>query len=254
MFLKVGIFGLICCISTSIQSQHRVISKHSHNDYERAQPLFMALNFGFQSIEADIFEYNEQIVVSHDEEDLHLKPTLQDLYLDPLSSHSFDSGQSIILLIDLKMGGRDILESLHTLLEKYKRHLKNRDLPDRYAPIQVVLSGSVAKEWVIANKKFAYFFVDGRIDDLGKNIPPSIMPLISANLEDVLRWKPMTKVSKNTLNPIINVIQRTHNEGKWIRFWNTPEEEDLWDLLIALEVDLIGVDNINKFVQYELKF
>ena len=39
---------------------------HSHNDYEHDRPLLDALDHGFKSIEADIFLFEGQLLVTHD--------------------------------------------------------------------------------------------------------------------------------------------------------------------------------------------
>src|SRR5688572_31979100 len=57
---------------------------HAHNDYEHTRPLIDALEFGFCSVEADIWLVNGQLLVAHDLKDAKAGRTLQALYLDPL--------------------------------------------------------------------------------------------------------------------------------------------------------------------------
>lgn len=235
-------------------AQNVRIQMHSHNDYEQDFPLSKALSNNFKSIEVDVLEFNDKIIVSHDDDKLQLKPTLKDLYLEPLSKYAFQENQTIYLLIDLKMEGDKILNVLHKLLNSYPQLFKNRYDDSNNSPIQVILSGSVDIDFVISNDSFYYFFVDGRPEHLFQKYDSHLMPLISYNFEDLFSWKPTKKITKSNIDPIINLIKTTHQEGKIMRFWNTPDEPDLWDLLLALKVDIIGVDDIEKFVTYSTKF
>ena len=237
-----------------VNAQNIKFQLHSHNDYEQEFPLTTALSNNFKSIEVDIFEYDNDIIVSHDDDDLNLKPTLSKLYLEPLSIYPFEKKQTTFLLVDLKMEGHKILNDLHILLKSYPNLFKNRTDLTQNGPIQVILSGSVDKDYVISNDSFSYFFLDGRIIDLVNEYDSSIVPLISANIEDFLCWKPNKKITKSDLRPIISAIDNTHQQGKMIRFWNTSDSPELWDLLLAMKVDLIGVDDINKFMNYSAKF
>jgi len=241
---------LLICSASFIHAQKVSFQMHSHNDYEQEFPLTTALSNNFKSIEVDIFEFDDKIIVSHDDDDLHLKPTLKELYLEPLSQFSFGIDQSIFLLIDLKMEGTKILNVLHQLLETYESMFKSRNHLSQNAPVQIILSGSVDKEYVISSDSFPFFFIDGRVEDLELNYDSDIMPLISADIEDLYCWKPDKAIKKSKLEPILKAINKTHEQEKMIRFWNTAEVPELWNLLIAMKVDIIGVDDIEKFVEY----
>lgn len=228
---------------------------HSHNDYEQAFPLTTAMSYNFKSIEVDVFEVDDQIVVCHDsDKNLHLKPTLKELYLEPLSKYPFKENQTILLLIDLKMEGGKILNVLHSILNSYVHLFKTRKDPNQYAPIQIILSGSVDKDAVISNDSFQYFFVDGRVVNLDHQYDSQIMPIISSDFEDHISWKPGRKIPKLELKNILNLINAAHSQGKIFQFWNTPDTPEIWDLPIALKVDLIGVDEIERFMDYRQKF
>ena len=252
--MKFVYFVMLCCSFTLMHAQEFKIQMHSHNDYEQEFPLSTALSYNFKSIEVDVFEYQDDIIVSHDDDNLHQKPTLKELYLEPLSNYPFKENQTIYLLIDLKSKSNTILWVLHELLDSYAHLFKTREGDSQHAPIQVILSGSVDTEFVIANDSFSYFFVDGRPNDLSKDYDSHLMPLISTDFEDLLCWKSTKRLTKSTIDPVLKLIKATHQEGKIIRFWNTPETPKLWDLLIALKVDLIGVDNLEQFVTYTAKF
>ena len=249
------IYFLLLSVSfTCVNAQEIKFQMHAHNDYEQEYPLIKAMSNNFKSVEVDVFEDEDRLEVSHDDDNLSLKPTLVELYLEPLANYSFRKNQTIFLLIDLKMEGKKILQTLHNLLNSYTKLFKNRYYDNQDAPVKVILSGSVDIDYVTSNKAFNYFHVDGRKENLAKNYDSNLMPMISSNFEDLFCWKPNKRITKTKLKPVLEFINRCHQEGKLVRFWNTPENPKLWDLLIALKVDLIGVDDIDAFVEYATKF
>ena len=86
---------------------------HSHNDYTRNNPLFDALDAGFRSIEIDVFAQEGQLRVSHIALFLKRKPTIEELYVQPLLQILPDlekvlqaNGESLEIMVDLKTGER----------------------------------------------------------------------------------------------------------------------------------------------------
>ncbi|HEU5164838.1 MAG TPA: hypothetical protein VFU29_04825, partial [Chitinophagaceae bacterium] len=57
---------------------------HSHNDYQKPEPLTNALRYKVFSIEADIYLSANRLVVAHDKKELGTAPTLDSLYLQPI--------------------------------------------------------------------------------------------------------------------------------------------------------------------------
>ena len=100
---------------------------HSHNDYENKFPFVTAYNEKFGSIEADIFLWNDSLIVGHTQNDIQYKRTLEGLYLDPLQKKAYDnngypykdSALSIQLLIDIKTDATATLDKLVRVLYKY---------------------------------------------------------------------------------------------------------------------------------------
>jgi len=221
---------------------------HSHNDYEQTCPLTKALALGFTSIEVDIFPYKETIVVSHDDDLLDVKPTIQLLYLDPLKDIVQRTDQKINLLVDLKVYNDNFLNQLHTLLKNYDDILITRT--DTSKNVKIILSGKLPRKEIVQNEMYNFFFLDGRLTDLGKDIDSNTMPLISANFSDIFDVKPSQVLTTAELETLITDIQRTHDEGKIIRFWNTSDNDVMWSQLIESGVDVIGVDHLEEYHEF----
>jgi len=201
------------------QEINYTVIAHSHNDYERKNPLYAALGYGFTSIEVDIVYDGKEIKVSHDSKNLAGKPEFESL-----------------------------LVKLNAILENYKQYLVSRkSIEEQSNKIKVLLSGAIPREEILTEESNEFLFLDGRISDLDKNFSSALMPIISMDFTDLTSWKGIFEPSKNTIEKIRNTIQSVHEQGKLIRFWKTKDRALIWLTLIDLEVDILGVDDLEGF-------
>ena len=241
-------------------AQIRLIPEgHAHNDYLRDRPLHDALENGMSSIEIDIILVDDQIIVSHDEDEYDLNNTIEKMYFSPINKILKSKGSSlnrmksrqIQFLIDLKVGGTEILDRLHKIVEKYPLLYKKRDLSKKFCPLKIVLSGEVDKEAIIGNRrKYSYFHIDGRCSDLRKKYPSHEVPLISENYSKLLKWDGSGKLKKKEVRKLKRIVRKIQSQGKKVRFWATEDNENLWGHLLDHGVDYISVDDIVKFNRY----
>ena len=76
-----------------------------------------------------------------------------------------------------------------------------------------------------------------------------MMPWISDNWNNHFRWKgdgPMPADQKEKLR---EYVKKAHRHGRLVRFWATPENERVWEELLAADVDLIGSDDLERLQQ-----
>ncbi len=221
---------------------------HSHNDYEQSTPIYLALDNHFNSLEVDIYPFNNELKVSHDDVDLPLKQNLDTGYLSPLIQRLSEEQTQIVLLIDIKQDTDGLLDTLHNTLSMYDEVLvKNNQDAHPKALVQVILSGDINREEVIRNKAWTYFFIDGRPEYINSNISSSMMPWISTNLADHVEWDGKQPPDENATNTLKALIDSAHAKGFKVRFWNTNDSPSTWLALLKLEVDIIGVDDIPGF-------
>ena len=95
MKLKVIIL-LISLLSGSIEAQTIHYNAFSHNDYERSCPLFDALSFQFNCVEADLWLIDGELYVSHDSVAPNPDITFEKLYLLPLVERIKKNGAKYI--------------------------------------------------------------------------------------------------------------------------------------------------------------
>lgn len=240
-----------CIFNTTLTAQE--IYLHSHNDYEQEIPLHTAIDLGFNSLEIDIVISKNLIVVSHDTKNLDTKPTLQKAYLDPLQKlfthDSFEYDLPLILLIDIKEYNEQILPLLHETLAHYDSLLMNIHSLDQRS-LQVILSGDIPRKTIINDKRFKYFFIDGRLTDLHHNYSSFIMPWISHDFSKLTKWNGDNNLSLKDEIKIKNTIYAIQQQNKKVRFWKTAEHENVWKFLYRKNVDIISTDELKKLKQF----
>jgi hypothetical protein len=233
---------------------------HAHNDYEHKRPLFDALDHGFCSIEADIFLVKDQLLVGHMVNDLTPARTLQSLYLDPLreriranGGRVYASGPTIFLLIDVKTEAKSTYAAVDKVLAQYADILSvTRKGKWEANAVTAVVSGNRAPQ-VMAEQEVRFAGYDGRLTDLDVTVSAELMPWISDRWGLHFRWQgegPMPEAEKAKL---LSIVRKTHQHGRLLRFWATPERPAIWRELRAAGVDLINTDKLPELQQFLLK-
>ena len=188
MKLKVIIL-LISLLSGSIEAQTIHYNAFSHNDYERPRPLFDALSFQFNCVEADLWLIDGELYVSHDSVAPNPDITFEKLYLLPLVERIKKNGGKVYpgsdrpfyLMVDCKTDGEAMYPVLKKKLKPYESlfcHEKDGKLQE--SAVLFYLSGRSPRK-AIAAETNRFIFLDGTIEDLGKGIPATQMPVISDN-------------------------------------------------------------------------
>lgn len=236
-----------------------LVNAHAHNDYWHERPLHDALSYGFTSVEADIFLKDKKLLVGHEESELSSDRTLEEMYLKPISKLVFENNGSVyekpcrfFLMIDLKTERQATYAELRILLKEYSHMLTTWDANGvSHGPVTIVItSAEPIVKLVTSGKRYAS--IDGRISDLKSDhlISPYQMPLISDKWSKHFKWNgdgPFPAVEKNKL---VDIASECHRQGRLLRFWAIPENESVWEELLAAGVDLINADDLEKLSDY----
>lgn len=231
----------------------------SHNDYSRERPLMQALELGFNCVEADCYLVDGRNVVAHDlPDDTTAYRFLEDLYLQPLFDRIEANGGSVYpeadrpfyLMIDIKRQGDSFYTALRPVLEANANKFCSVDSAGNYTegPILLFFSGSRPMETLPKQTEPRYAFLDGKFEDLGKDIPASLMPVVSDDYNNFLSWDGEGDIPVEDLTVLRSLVAQAHSEGKLIRFWGAPDTEAWARLQLAEGVDIIGVDNLEALV------
>ena len=237
---------------------------HAHNDYEHERPLYDALDQGFCSVEADIFLVDDDLYVAHNRRDITSERTLRCLYLDPLrervkknGGRVYPNGPQFNLFIDIKTGAVETYKTLDRILTEY------RDIFTSFGPdgrsdkaVLVVISGNRPREFM-ESQKLRYAACDGRLADLKSESPADLIPVISDNWNKYFTWNGTGEMPAKEHDRLREIVQKTHEKGRLVRFWSTPDNpsparEALWRELFSAGVDLINTDDLKGLKQFLL--
>ncbi|KAF5554659.1 hypothetical protein FMEXI_1942 [Fusarium mexicanum] len=170
---------------------------HSHNDYLRNVPLLDAISAGCPSVEADVWNEDDDLYVAHRHFQLETNHTLESLYLNPLLGifnrqrdtfscergmpcHSpstaneplagvfeADPDRPLVVLIDFKTEGNATWETLQRQLEPLRR----RNLLTYFngtaivpGPVVIVGTGNTPFDKITANNTYRDVFYDAPLD------------------------------------------------------------------------------------------
>jgi hypothetical protein len=76
------------------------------------------------------------------------------------------------------------------------------------------------------------------------------MPVIGINFENDLSWNGVGKMPFDEFMKLKDVIRKAHEQGKKVRVFNCPEEDNIWDLLLTSGIDFINTSNAAKFSKF----
>lgn len=228
-----------------------LIQAHAHNDYAHSRPLLDALEHGFCSVEADIYLVEGQILVAHDRDQVQPERTLQALYLDPLRERVkknggkvFPNGPELTLLIDIKSEADPTYVVLRRILNEYAEMLTVfRTNATESKAVTVILSGN-RPQAVLAQESLRYAAIDGRLPNLETNESRHLIPLISDNWARHFQWRGTGAMPEEERKKLKEIVTRTHQQGRRLRFWATADTPEAWRELRRAGVDLINTDDL----------
>lgn len=238
-----------------------LINAHAHNDYAQPHPLRGAIEHGFCSIEADVFLVDGTLLVGHDRKDLKPEKTLVDMYLKPLAEEVRTHGgtvygtkQEVILLVDIKVNGKEAYEQLQKDLKPFHSFLSGfRRGRTVQRAVKVILSGDRPIQEVAAQKE-RFVFIDGRTENLGGD--PNLYPLISESFLPRFKYLGTGAFGNANSKTLTDFVSKAHASKQLVRFWATPETPTMWSILFDHKVDLIGTDkqaDLASFLTSQLK-
>jgi len=236
--------ALTCCGAAAAQSPVLI---HSHNDYAQRVPFYQAYAQQVSSIEADVFLHDGQLLVGHDVEDLRADMTFEALYVEPIvtlfarnGGRAFrDSDQTLQLMVELKSETDPTLRAVAALLGRWPEVFDPEVNP---AAVRVAVTGRVpAPEAFDRYPRFLGF--DGAWD--ADYTPEQLerIALISTNFRDFSQWNGKGTIIPAEKERLEQVIDRAHEQGKPVRFWNAPEGTTVYYTFYDMGIDYINTDN-----------
>ena len=260
------LFGLLTIFSIVLPLSAQVTPlplAHSHNDYNRENPLKDALANGFTSVEADVLYIYGKLYVGHNMPDKkrHGLKTLTKQYLKPLyKQFKANDGEiykgykgAFYLWVDIKFEAGKSYKALRKRLYPFREMLTYYEKGQLHqGKVTVILSGDRPFRQLIFDD-LQLMTLDGRPGDLEKNYATSLMPFVSENAGKICQVTSYEEVGEKELNRIYEFAAKAKVQGKQVRLWATPEEEALWEELVKAGVGLINTDDLGRLRRYLLK-
>ncbi len=217
------------------QNQFKI---HSHNDYKQAIPFWNAYGNGLESIEADIFLKNNQLYVTHHEDEIKEGHTLESLYLKPLElALSLELGkiQKLQFLLDLKSEAITTLAEVVRILEQYPNLTYHPE-------ITFVISGNRPSVEQYTEYPDFIFFDYQTLEFTGNTDIWDKVALISVPFQKFSKWNGKGRLTHTDLELVTTAIAKAHAMKKPFRFWGCPDSKTAWKTFANLGVDFINTD------------
>ncbi|MCW3102921.1 MAG: hypothetical protein JWO09_1361 [Bacteroidetes bacterium] len=252
---------IFCLFALPANSQVKQLrNAHAHNDYKHRHPLCDAMRCGFTSFEADVFLRRGKLIVAHLSPFLNYK-TAEQLYFQPLydslvknKGSVYASGTSpVILLIDIKSDADKTYAALKPLLEKYASMLTwAGDGIVHAGAVTVILSGH--KPYAALQKEsHRLAFIDQPLLNVAEPAKDSsVYALASCKYSSLISWKGKGDIDKAEENNLKALVALTHAQGKKVRLWASPENKEVWAMLLKNGVDLINTDELEELKEFLL--
>ena len=218
---------------------------HSHNDYAQKRPFWGAYEAGADSIEADVFLVDGELLVAHSRKELKKENTLRRLYLEPLrevmrknGGRAYADGKPLQLLVDLK-NGKPVLDRLVEIIEK-EGYRDCFDIMKNPSAVRLTITGD--------HSKITDFFVYP--DYVFFDVPPirkladeqyKRVPLISHYARAYTHWR-SGEMSEADKEKIRAAVREAHAKGCKFRLWGYPDNPEAWRLARELGLDYIHTD------------
>ncbi|TWU40556.1 phosphatidylinositol-specific phospholipase C/glycerophosphodiester phosphodiesterase family protein [Novipirellula artificiosorum] len=252
------LFPLVFALSAIAPSAEPLRCGHSHNDYTRNRPLQDALDHGFCSVEADVFSVDGELMVAHAKNEIQAGKTLRSLYLDPLrdritqnDGRVYRSGPELTLFVDVKDDAEATYQLLRKTLKDYRSLLTRTVDGDQRVrgALTVIVSGNRAESLIFSDPE-RLMGMDGRIADLDRDVSSDVLPMISDRWGSHFKWQGEGEMPEDERQQLRDWVAKAHQQQRRIRFWATPEKENVWKELLDAKVDLINTDHLTQLQRF----
>jgi hypothetical protein len=232
-----------------------LVRAHAHNDYLHPRPLADALAHGFWSVEADVWLTNGALLVAHDFNKTSPERTLQSLYLDPLraflkTNAAARGAPPLTLLIDVKSEAEATWAALRSVLPGYADMLTRFESNTLHTNAVIVIISGDRAEATMRAETVRWAALDGRLPDLDANPPVALVPLVSDNWTKQFQWRGTGPWPAEERTKLLQLVQRTHDQGRRLRLWAAPDHAAGWKELFEAGVDLLNTDKLPELEKF----
>ncbi len=252
--LTIGISILTFSVFAQNISSRPIPCAHAHNDYNKINPLWGALKYGFTSIEVDVFAHKGELRVAHVGVLLSIRKTLETLYLKPLSklleSRNWvyeNYPEPLILMIDFKTNLHETLPLLLEIIKPYRHLLTYYHAGKVYKkPLQLLISGSGFSYEQVKDLDSIFVFLDGSVNHCESDFPDALVPRGSAKFSSHFS----AKLDSSDLVKLQTKVDDAALCNKKLRFYAMKNHKKLWRKALDAHVGWVNVDQKRKFAKF----
>ncbi|MCF8358786.1 MAG: hypothetical protein K9H26_08520 [Prolixibacteraceae bacterium] len=226
-------------------------------EFESEKDIWPTFTQGVVHYQAHImYIYGEIYVTRHMPDSAnHTMPTFSSSYLLPIySQYKKNRGKihenyddEMYLFIDIKFDPKKTYKKLWEQLSPYHEMLTYRRGPQWHeGKLKIVFVGNAPMR-TFQQERICFATAQGTIEDLERNFDNKVMPLIGIDFEEDIAWNGVGKMPFDEFMKFKEVIRKSHEQGKKIRVYNCPEDENVWDVMLTSGVDFISAPNPAKF-------
>ncbi|HEX8821303.1 MAG TPA: hypothetical protein VF794_15350 [Archangium sp.] len=156
-------------------------------------------------------------------------------------------GVPFTLWIDLKQGGREIVDTLHAVLDKYPMLTRVDGDTVTPGPVTVVLTGDDE-----AKRDFVTRHPQRRAMRDSNDYSPEDPPADSAWRYYALKWSDYLDASSTgkldaaQRARLACIVENAHAQGREVRFFGAPGHPDAWREALEAGVDFLGTDDLSS--------
>lgn len=235
-------------------SPRPITQAHAHNDYNKINPLWGALKYGFTSIEVDVFAHEGQLRVAHVGVMLGLRKTLEAMYLAPLNTLLQSRNwvyenypEPLILMIDFKTNRHETLPLLLEIIKPYRHLLTYYHEEKVYKkPIQLLISGGGFSYEQVKNLDSIFVFLDGSVNHCESDFPEALVPRGSAKFRSHFS----SKLDSTDLVKLQTKVNNAALCNKKLRFYAMKNRKKIWRKALDANVGWVNVDRKRKFAKF----
>lgn len=251
-FICFALFAFPLCGQTI--SSRPIPEAHAHNDYNKINPLWGALKYGFTSIEVDVFAHKGQLRVAHLGVLLNMRKNLEDMYLKPLSDLLTtrewvyeNHPEPLILMIDFKTNRHETLPLLLEIIKPYQKHLTYyHDGIVHKGQLQLVISGHGFSYGQVKDLDSIFVFLDGSVNHCESDFPDVLVPRGSGKFSSHFS----AKLDSTDLVKLQAKVDEAAHCNKKLRFYAMKNRKKLWRKALDAQVGWVNVDRKRKFAKF----
>lgn len=226
-------------------------------EFQTDKDIWPTFTQGVVHYEAQImYIYGEVYVTSNMPDSAnHKMPTFRSSYLLPIySQYKKNQGKvhenyddEMYLFLDIKFDPKKTYKKLWEQLSPYNEILTYRTGPQWHeGKLKIVFVGNAPMR-IFQQERVCFATAQGTINDLKKEYDNKVMPLIGINFKEDINWNGVGKMPFDEFMKFKEVIREAHEQGKKIRIYNCPEDENVWDVMVTSGVDFISAPNPERF-------